>query len=530
MRARLVPVALVVLLLVPASASSTASDPELPDKADAAFVDLKTQALYEREPSADPVDRIREALSGPSQASLANVTDAWRTAQNASGPPAREAILEAEGRLLEHARDEAHHALAEGDATAARAWLGIPLERVDWQARSIPARGLLDGDGLDEENLTEVLDAALAVRAREAVMEALLLDRTGAREDARATANGAQALLATLIPEASRRLPDALRTPLEENATGIAADVLAVPNGTSDHFLTGLLAPLTALEYNHRIEVLEEFGARNIDPAFVVARTVQEDPGRADDLAEAAFHRYATDRSRLFLMGEGTAGDRDLIQDADDAYRELRRAARNLSQERAEEAAADVAQTVGRATLLDPGFTLKVETGGVQPNRTHDYDVVFLRPTLEGVSSYRLRLSYDPSIVEIVDVEPRQGAQQTLRVEHGAGTVTVDASFDRPLVENTRLVNLRIEARGEPLAETNVTIEEALFRDADGDSLEPFRLRDGHATVAKIDTGTDESPEPAQNGSQARPTPGPTALLAALSTGAAALGRARRRL
>lgn len=491
---RSIPLVLVILLLTPTFGSVAAQAPTLADEAETALLDLKAQTLYDQSPDRDPVEHLQEVLEGHSQAPPGDVTQAWRAAQNATGPDARRAILAAEAALLDHARHETQRALEDGNATLAQAWLELPLERAYWQQRALPVEPVLEGDGLDEENVTELLDSALAIRAREAIMEALLLNRTGAREEARATAQGAEALVATLIPEASSRLPDALRDPLEGNATGIAQAVLAVPNGTSDHFLTGLIAPLTALEYNHRIEVLEEFGARNIDPAFVVARAASEDPDQSRALAQAAFERYAADRARLGVMGEGTA------EGIDDAYRALLEAQEQGSPEAVLEAAGAVRGAVAEVALLDPGFTLKVETGGVQPNRTHKYHVAFLRPTLEGIASYEIEIGYNASVVETVDVTTAD-AEHELTSTLEPGVARLEGSFDPSLVSNVRLVLLHLEARGPPASETDLTIEEATFREPDGDRMDPFILRDGHVTTAQIETGEDEaSPEAAADG------------------------------
>lgn len=497
-----------------------ADRPELAQAAQDALLQLKAQAPRAVPGNGTPPSTyLDEHVLSRSPSTSDHVLSVFREAENATGDQARARVLEAEASLLGLAAANTLAPAAEGNLTVAHDWLQVLLERVHADARDLPHEDLLDGEAVDQEALEATVHAALAIRAREAVTEALLMNWTGQPEASTATARGAEALLGLLVPEASQRLPDRMRRSFEGNITGVEAAVLAVPAESSGHYLSGLLAPLTALELDRVIEPLNEFAMRNVDPAFVAARAAQEDPAIAESLAKAAVQRYTSDRGRLLLMGEGT------MAGVDRAYHALANTTAGGNMSETLDLASQVLEALRPVGLLERGSVLKVETGGVQPGRIHDYRVTLVYPPLEGISRYSIQIESDPAVVGIVGVKPLVDGRFEQNLE--ADGVVFSSQLDDPLRHSARIAHLKLNATGPPEASTDLTILDATFVEPDGDDVPFFRLRDGHATVANIRAEPDD-PGGTANASGISSTPLPPALVVAvLALGAAVAGRRR---
>lgn len=471
-------VGLVLVAAVPAGAASGGVAAE----ADAAFVELKQATLTGEDPDRDPVEHLRGEVLAHSRVSTDDAEQALRAAQQASGTDARQRVLEAEAALLELARDNALDAQASDNDTAAREWLNVTLLRVHPDVRNL-TRPALEGS-LDREALVEALDATIAVRAREAVWEAFLLHAADRTDAARATAAGAEALIGKLVPNATARLQEGPRAGLEENATRVWEAITRPPADQHEHLFPGLAAPLTSLQYSHDVEPLEVFGERVVDGALVALRAHQEDPRLAQELSQAAWDRYRVDRTTVGIAGEGN------VTPIDESVKELQNWIHD--REQALDAAHQLRAAVGDVALLSHGITIDVESGGVQPNRTHTYDVVLVRPPLEGIGSFDLRLTYDGSVLDVTDVTPR-AFDGDVTVEGGGttGAAAISGTADTPLVESSRFIQLDLGAAGPPGSNTTLHVDQATFLEPDGDRVPTNIVRDGPITIAEIATGND---------------------------------------
>lgn len=510
---------LVVLLLVQAVPTASAAG-DLAGPAEQALVDLKLEALAGHRTDEDPLERLRQQVLPASRVPTQRIEAAWSQAANASGPSARETLLAAEAELFALARTNALAAEGSGDDAAARAWLEVVLARVDWRGRSIPAGELLGDGSLDREPLVEVLDSVTAVRAREAIWKAFLLNASDRRPAAEATAEGAKRLAQVLVPNATDRLPSGLAAGFRGNLTQLPSLVLSAGADQSRHLFPSLMAPLTALEFGHDVEPLEVFAQRPIDGAYLAVRAMREDPRIAPALADAAFRRYNVDRTPIGFLGEGP------IERSDEAYRALRSAIEASDRAAARQAADQVAARIGEVALLGHGVVLEIETGGVRQNSTHTYDVTLIRPSLEGVASYELSLTYEGDIVAVPGAQPLRLADG-FQLEGGgsSGDVTLTGEASPPLRSSAKIALLEIHGTGPQGAETNLTVQQARFLEPDGDELPRFIVRDGHVTIT-VHAGEEAGPDAAgTNRTDARGTPlGPIAALLGLGLAA------RRRL
>lgn len=478
MRGTLIAVAVLVgtQLLVPVAGASPTPTAGAVEEA---FVDLKRSALADEEPEDDPVERLRKALDGERRP---EVERAWREVQNASGPDAREAIVKAEAALFVLVEERMEAALAEANASDAEAWLEVALLRADAENRTLPGPPT-EGEP-DAESLRQALDAAMAVRAREVLWKAYLLNATDRPEAAEATARGAEAMTELLVPNASQRLPAGEREAFEENASRVPEAILSAPADAGRYLFPSLAAGLTALQYDHDVEELEVLGQRPIDGARIVDRATREDPTVYEDLARAAFERYAVDRARLGLMGEGSN------EAVDEAYLDLQDAVKADDREALRNATDEVRSAVANLALLGQGAVVTVESGGVRHNLTHKYDVSLVRPTLEGVGSYDVVLGYDGDVLDVVNVTPV--ASEGIFAWDGGGTsgdVTATFTANESIREAEHLFQLHLEAAGPPGDKTNVTVDGVELREPDGDRIETFLVRDGNVTIAQIETG-----------------------------------------
>lgn len=507
-------------VLVAGAVPALGANAGIAEPADTAIVDLKRSALAGEEPDRDPLERLREAVLAESPTSTRAVEDAVRRAQQANGTDARERVLEAEAMLLRLARANALAAHADGNDSAALAWLNVTLARVHPDVRNLtrPAAG----EPVTREPLVEALDAAIAVRAREAVWEAFLLDATGRTDAARITAGGAEALLGVLVPNATARLQPGPRAGLEENATRVFEAVTRPAADEGRHLFPGLAAPLTALQYSHDVEPLEVFGERVVDSTLVALRASREDPRLARTLAEAVWQRYGVDRGTLGLAGEGD------IQPMDQALRSFRSALENRSAVHA--AARGVRAEVEDVALLGHGVTVDLESGGVRPNRTHTYDVTIVRPPLEGIASLGLELAYDGNVLDVAGAEPNEWPG-TLALEGGgtSGRGSLSGNASDPMVDAGHAIHLKLEAAGPPGSRTNLTVEEASFLEPDGDPIPVHIVRDAPITIANVTTGDGGQSEEATTGGNNTGTKSTPSLGLATAGLLALLAWARRR-
>lgn len=519
---------LIAMLLAPAAlppvAAEDATGTPLAEPSERALAALRDALLHDADGAAEAVDAAERDVFDASIVDASAAVAAWREAAGARGNEgARPRLLEAEAALVDVAAQNALAAAAAGDADAAREWLRVVLARVEWSARSVPAAPLLHPEApLDEEAFREVVHAAVAARAREEAVRAMLLTYAGERELAAASARGASAFADTLLPDAAARLPKALEAAFVENASRIDALLDELPEARKDHALSAIVGPLVALEYDRDVEALDEFGVRNSDAAFAAARAAVEDPAVFATLSDEVVLQFAADRAGLFLRGEGG------LEALDAAYETFRAAAPSADAALVGDAAAKIHAALQDLALLQRGIVLKVETGGVQPGRVHEYGVTLVRPSLEGVASYHLEIAYDPSVVAIVGVVPRALTSDFVTsIEDGRAIF--GGSSGVPLERSAPIAKIRLEARGPGGSATNLTVVAANFLEPDGDAIDVFRLRHGSATVAIVPDAIDEAVDAEVAADESASRAVPAAAWSALAAGGALAAVARRR-
>ncbi len=501
--------------LFPAAAAQD-DGPSFADTALDAFVLLKSKALGLTEDPRSPTAILETEVVPHSTTSTDGLVQAWRDAENARGADARASIVRAEAALLGFANENAVAAKAGDEGRMANEWLSILAGRVDGAGRGMDVARAAS----DEESFREAARALVAIRAREETVQAIMLARAGRAADADVAAQGAEALIALLLPAAREDLPTTLMNVFVENATSVREAIADLPPERNDHALSGLLAPLVALEYDHAPEVVEEFAVRNSDAAFLTVRAAREDPALFDVLAIEAFTQYGADRGGLFLRGEGT------MDATDAAYLTFKEAAASSDAARLAPAAAAIHVELAKVGVLGRGIVLKVETGGVQPGREHEYRVTLVRPPLEGIRSYRVSIAYDPAVVNITRVTPVELGED-FKETHSPGNATFEGRATDPVRANNHLARFTIVSTGEPETRTNLTITVSEFLEPDGDRAGVLLLRHGTATVANIVRGDDdEEAEGAAVGGDANRTP--LGIAPVLLAGLAAAGVRRR--
>lgn len=536
---------LVLVALLPGAAGAGGGNATLGEAADAAYLGLAADVLgHEPPPGAanHPREHLRTGVLEASRVPANETVQAW---ENATPNGTRAHLGAAEAALLDLSSRNVDDALAKGNVSAALAWLGV-LDRRAWsdlRLHPAPDPNRTYGHppepapdrGVAGEDVREAADAALAARARELAVQALLLDRAGQRNASAASAATAAALVEVLEPRGLDRLQPELRAPLRENATeaNLTRAVREAPGAGERFVLTGVLAPLASLEMDHKVEPLEEWAVRNLDAAVAAARASVEDPRLAEAVAREAYEQYQADRGLVGLAGEGTN------EAADAAFLDLRNAThagdphRSPDPEALRAAAANASAALRDLAVMEHGLVVKVTTGGVQPDRTHRYKVTLVKPPLEGLGEVpTFEVTWKPEIVHVAGVE---AADEAVDVEAyvGNGTLSFNATFEPPANRSLRAVHLLLEARGPPESTTNLTVEEARFAEADGDPVPVLRVRDGQATVANVTAGAgepveDEPPHRPGQEEATRGSPLPAWLAAAGLAAGALLPRRRR--
>jgi hypothetical protein len=429
---------------------------------------------------------------------------AWRAAAAATSQPVYHALA-AEAALLRLAAANVELSMSLAEIEGARTWLRVILVRVPHEARDVPSSVLTEPQ-TEFPSLRATMHAALALRTREAVMTALLVHRAGDAAAAAEAAAGAQHLVQIVVDHAAPRLRPGLAAPLSQNATRVAEAVREAPTELAAPALTGLLAPLIALEYGRDVEPLDEFALRNVDATFAAARATREDAARAPVLAEAANRQYAADRPRLFSLSETNLTGWDAAQDV---FQRRFATGGNV-----DEAAAQLYAEARKAALLERGLVLKVETGGVQPGRTHTYAIALIRPPLEGITSYAFTLTFDPTVIEILDARAVNATGRlTWWLADGALSVEGEEALIR---QSAYIARFDLRAVGPRGATTELRVTHATFQTGDA-AADVFRLRHGAVTVAEL--------APPEDVGGKAPAPGSAAALAALAVLGASLRR-----
>ncbi|MBW3581526.1 MAG: hypothetical protein KY455_00355 [Euryarchaeota archaeon] len=485
----------------------TRSDGSASDALNVALGLFRTAHHDQREDSRRAaLDHLRDELFPHSLVTTGPVEAAWSTQLHR---PAEEgaAPLAAESLLLAFVRDNVLAALESNDAESLDLWMRLAHSRSDRGGWSIPEWASHRAEAPHQQNITKDLDSLLASRARETLFTAMLLERAGMHDAAAATADGASALMGLLVDTAAERLPEDLARPFNENATRGRALLSDLPDERNADTWPGLIAPLVAIELDRDIEPLDVYAMRNIDAAYGVLRAAEETPALRAVLAEHAWLQYGADRAGLFLRGEG------VMNETDDAYAHFRDAAAIGDLETLSAAVTSVRVALTQVGLLERGIVFKVETGGVQQGRTHEYRLTLVRPPLEGVARYTLRLIYDPTVLAVTGAEPfgphehpeggdgshSHGDVPGWDVRFDNGVVRLDVTPDVPVRRSAHIITLFLEARGAQGSQTPITIEEAVFFEPDGDLAEVFRLRDGHATVTVTPDNAGNPPLAAQS-------------------------------
>lgn len=449
-------------------------------------------------------DYLRDHVVSHSEVPADDVMAAWDARLEAASTDAS-APYAAEALLLRLVRDNVIDALARDDDATADLWMRLAHSRVDRSGWSIPSWDV--ERGLHDQNVTKDVDAIIAARARETLVEALLIHRGGAAAEAEAVLEGATAFLAILVDHAAGRLPDALQTTFIDQATrgtGLLADV---PGTRSDDTWPGLMAPLVALELDRDMEQLDTFAMRNVDASAMVARAARERPETMPFFAEQAWLQYGADRPGLYLRGEG------LMNETDTAYDALQAAAANGDPQRIDEAAGEVRTALTGVGLLVRGIVLKVETGGVRPDRVHEYQVTLVRPPLDGIAHYAFEITYDPEVLTIVGAEPFgphdhpngvDGPHEheipgwDVRFEDGLSVFKITP--DEPVRRSAHILTLYLEARGAQGSETGLTLGGPRLLEPDGDVAELHLMRDGHVTITVMPDAQQATAESASPG------------------------------
>ncbi len=516
------------LLILGAPGTIAQGDPdpmEAPATAVEAFQDLVAQARQGIEPDQAPLERMQQEVFPTTEAHQGGLEDAWRAVSEREHTSLDERLSRAELALTLFTFDASSRAATAGDTALAAAWLELPWSRISGEARATPTLEPSEGRA-PVEPAEEHKTALVAIRARELVVQGLAFHLEGADGAARTSADAARPWLQTLAPTVERSLPTGMAEAFKTNLSTVHKAIRNVERqAPGTHALAGLLAPLTALEYQHDVEPLEVQASRNVDAALISARALREDPGRASALVNGTLSLYAADRPGIQLQGEGS------LDNVTEAYGDLVEAVQASQSERADDAAGTIRDGLAEVALLGYGVVLKLETGAVQPDREHTYRLTLVRPSLEGVERVRLTVRYDPGVVRLTDVELAPRLNGTVEAASETGRLSLAATFEEPLVRSARIALVTIVATGEPGSQTELTLTDVEVQEPDEDILELYRLRHGSATVAEIHrgegpNGTDgELGDPSSGEDRSIPAPG---LAAALVTASLATAWRRR--
>lgn len=361
----------------------------------------------------------------------------------------------------------------------AHAWLRVAERSVDAPGRSLPfarvEQPLRAGQDPSPTDVATAFDAAAAFRMLEEVQSADDLQAAG--DPAWGVHVDRARIWWDLVrPRARDRLPPAASSALEGNVTRLAS---LLSQRDEPGPLPGIRGPLTALAYHRSIERLDEVGAGVEAGIYGLHRTVHRDPPAVPVRREAFLADYGRHRQFLGIGGEGP------IQPLDRAVLALNRSVANGTG--VARATGEAADRLREVALLEYGVVLKVDHLAVRHDRVHKGKVTLLRPPLEGLASYRVRIAYDPGTVAVVEVEPRRFARNFSHDVRN-GTVAFGGEEER-FASGAHVALLHLEAVGDPLEKTGLNVTFHRFTTVHGEEAEVLLVRDGAATVAKIETG-----------------------------------------